>query len=105
MSWQGGLHMRFMLRCGQPVAVVSLLAASAARGASEADMVTPPGANATITVTLAVSTTFGTSSDGDTRTMAATGTANAIFTPTATPFTAVEFRSMQLSFSNTTFVF
>ncbi len=75
------------------------------RGASEADMVTPPGATATITVTLSVSTAFGSSSDGDTRTMAATGTADVILTPTAPPFSAVEFRAMQISFANTTFVF
>jgi hypothetical protein len=37
--------------------------------------------------------------------MSTTGTATAILTPTALPFGAVQFNTMQIAFSNTTFVF
>ena len=76
-----------------------------ARAAVDSTMLTPAGSSASVRIVITISTSLGTSTDDDTRTMTTTGTAHAAFVPNRAPFGHTQFNAMDVTFSNTTFVF
>jgi hypothetical protein len=81
------------------------LIASSAPAAVDSNMATPAGSSASVRIVITISTSLGNSTDDDTRTMTTTGTAHAAFLPNAAPFSQTQFNAMDVTFSNTTFVF
>lgn len=81
------------------------LAAQLARADVASDMVTQPGASATVQVTLSITTALGSSTDDDTRIVAVTGTSSAAFTPDVSPFAQTQLNELVLDLADTTFVF
>jgi len=86
-------------------ALTALLPAPIAGAAVEASLATPAGSTATIKVTMAISTTIGSSTDDDTKTMASTGTASAAFITNTPPFASTQVNALNLNFADTTFTF
>jgi hypothetical protein len=87
--------------------VAALLACSSpwAHATVVSDMATPPTSSATIKVTITVTTSLGSCTDRDTKTMDTKGTATAVFLPDAPAFTTTQFNAMQISFASATFNF
>jgi hypothetical protein len=73
--------------------------------ASESNMVTPGGSSASVRITMSITTSLGSSTDDDTRTMATTGVASAVFLRDSPPFASTQFNALQLNFADTNFVF
>lgn len=75
--------------CIVPALAASLAIAAAGQADSEAYLVCPKGASMVATVQITITTALGTSSDTDTKTLAVTGSANALLSPTDPAWTGV----------------
>ena len=84
---------------------VSLIATAPTLGAVESNLSSPAGASASVRIVITISTSLGSSTDDDTKVMTTAGTAHAAFVPNSTPFSQTQFNAMDVTFSNTTFVF
>jgi len=91
--------------CTTALAIGPLGFASFASAAVEAPLASPAGSTATIRVTMAITTSFGSSTDDDIRTMASTGAASTAFLPDTPPFAATQVSALNFNFADTTFTF
>lgn len=80
-------------------------AASFAGAAVVAPITNQAGSSAVVTIGVTITTILGTSSDIDTKTVAVTGTGQAVFMPDAPPFASTQTNALNLNFANTTFTF
>ncbi|MEY3021608.1 MAG: hypothetical protein RIS86_806 [Planctomycetota bacterium] len=85
------------------LATVLLASASVARADSTASLVVTPGSSLDATMAITVTTALGTSSDTDTKNIAAVGDAQLVLTPTDPAWTGVRFESIQLALADVTF--
>jgi hypothetical protein len=76
-----------------------------AQAASVAALDSPPGASATITITLSVTTALGSSADDDSETISATAIADIALLPDRPPFVESQLQAAEFSFGAANFTF